>query len=162
MWVVAGATDMRRSFDGLSAQIQTQLAGDPFSRQVFVFKDRQGDQINYSSGTELASFCMPRGWKEPTFDPHTAAGWPDMVIATSRGSHSNIPRRIHERTVIRFGATKVGRIRRLEFASPGMRFCGPRDIDNTGTHGPEHPIATDKECHSEQLGQASIRRLTRR
>ena len=45
IWVVAGATDMRRSFDGLAAQVQTQLVEDPFSGQVFVFRGRKGDRI---------------------------------------------------------------------------------------------------------------------
>jgi transposase len=45
IWVVAGATDMRRSFDGLAAQVQTQLSEDPFSGQVFVFRGRRGDRI---------------------------------------------------------------------------------------------------------------------
>jgi transposase len=30
IWLVAGATDMRRGFDGLAALVQTQLAEDPF------------------------------------------------------------------------------------------------------------------------------------
>ena len=45
IWVVAGATDMRRSFDGLAALVQTQLSEDPFSGQVFVFRGRKGDLI---------------------------------------------------------------------------------------------------------------------
>lgn len=30
IWLVAGVTDMRRGFDGLSAQVQTTLAMNPF------------------------------------------------------------------------------------------------------------------------------------
>ena len=41
IWLVAGATDMRRGFDGLSALVQTQLAEDPFSGQLFVFRGRR-------------------------------------------------------------------------------------------------------------------------
>ena len=37
VWLAAGATDMRKGFDGLSALVQTQLAEDPFSGQLFVF-----------------------------------------------------------------------------------------------------------------------------
>ncbi|HFX0767725.1 TPA: IS66 family insertion sequence element accessory protein TnpB, partial [Pseudomonas aeruginosa] len=29
IWIVAGATDMRRGFDGLAALVQTQLEADP-------------------------------------------------------------------------------------------------------------------------------------
>lgn len=45
IWLVAGATDMRRGFDGLAALVQTQLAEDPLSGQLFVFRGRRGDRI---------------------------------------------------------------------------------------------------------------------
>lgn len=45
IWLVAGATDMRRGFDGLSAQVQTTLAADPFSGHLFVFRGRRGDRV---------------------------------------------------------------------------------------------------------------------
>jgi transposase len=45
IWVVAGATDMRRSFDGLAALVQTQLSEDPFCGHVFMFRGRKGDRI---------------------------------------------------------------------------------------------------------------------
>jgi len=39
-WLAAGATDMRNGFDGLAALVQRQLAEDPFSGQLFVFRRR--------------------------------------------------------------------------------------------------------------------------
>jgi len=45
IWIAAGVTDMRRGFDGLSAQVQTVLAQQPFSGHVFVFRGRRGDII---------------------------------------------------------------------------------------------------------------------
>jgi transposase len=45
VWLVAGVTDMRRGFDGLSALVQTALKEDPFSGQIFVFRGRRGDRI---------------------------------------------------------------------------------------------------------------------
>ena len=38
--LAAGVTDMRRGFDGLSAQVQTVLEQQPFSGHVFVFRGR--------------------------------------------------------------------------------------------------------------------------
>ena len=35
IWLAAGVTDMRRGFDGLSAQVQTVLEQQPFSGHVF-------------------------------------------------------------------------------------------------------------------------------
>jgi len=45
IWIVAGITDLRRGFIGLSAMVQTALKENPFSGQVFVFRGRRGDLI---------------------------------------------------------------------------------------------------------------------
>jgi len=45
IWIVAGITDMRRGFTGLSGMVQTALEQSPFSGQVFVFRGRRGDLI---------------------------------------------------------------------------------------------------------------------
>jgi transposase len=45
IWIAAGVTDMRRGFDGLSAQVQTVLNEQPFSGHVFVFRGRRGDIV---------------------------------------------------------------------------------------------------------------------
>ena len=39
VWLAAGATDMRKGFDGLARWCRPQLAEDPFSGQLFVFRD---------------------------------------------------------------------------------------------------------------------------
>ena len=45
VWLAAGATDMRRGFDGLSRQVQQVLGQDPFSGHLFVFRGRRGDLV---------------------------------------------------------------------------------------------------------------------
>ena len=45
VWIAAGVTDLRRGFDGLSAQVQNVLHEQPFSGHVFVFRGRRGDLI---------------------------------------------------------------------------------------------------------------------
>jgi transposase len=45
IWLVAGVTDMRKGYDGLSALVQTALNQSPFSGQIFVFRGRRGDRI---------------------------------------------------------------------------------------------------------------------
>jgi transposase len=45
IWIVAGVTDLRRGFVGLSAMVQTALEQNPFSGHVFVFRGRRGDLI---------------------------------------------------------------------------------------------------------------------
>jgi len=44
IWMVAGVTDMRRGFTGLSAIVQTTLQ-NPFSGHVFIFRGRRGDLV---------------------------------------------------------------------------------------------------------------------
>jgi transposase len=45
IWIVAGVTDMRRGFVGLSGMVQTALEENPFSGQVYIFRGRRGDLI---------------------------------------------------------------------------------------------------------------------
>jgi transposase len=45
IWMVAGVTDMRRGFVGLSGMVQTALQENPFSGQVYIFRGRRGDLI---------------------------------------------------------------------------------------------------------------------
>ncbi len=45
IWIVAGLTDLRRGFTGLSGMVQTKLEQDPFSGHVFVFRGRRGHLI---------------------------------------------------------------------------------------------------------------------
>ena len=45
VWLAAGATDMRRGFDGLARQVQEVLRLDPFSGHLFVFRGKRGDLL---------------------------------------------------------------------------------------------------------------------
>src|ERR1700758_2601370 len=59
IWIVAGVTDLRRGFTGLSGMVQTALAENPFSGHVFVFRGRRGDLIKvlWWSGDGLCLFA---------------------------------------------------------------------------------------------------------
>lgn len=59
VWLAAGATDMRKGFDGLAAMVQTQLVEDPFSGQLFVFRGRAGDRVKilWWSGDGMCLFA---------------------------------------------------------------------------------------------------------
>ncbi len=65
VWIVAGATDLRRGFTGLSAQVQTTLEKDPLSGHIFVFRGRRGDLIKVlwwdSDGSCLLAKKLERG-----------------------------------------------------------------------------------------------------
>lgn len=45
VWIVAGHTDVRKGFNGLSAMGQTALEANPFCGHVFVFRGRRGDML---------------------------------------------------------------------------------------------------------------------
>ena len=45
IWLCVQAVDGRKSFDGLSAVVTQHLAGDPFSGDLFVFKNKRGDRL---------------------------------------------------------------------------------------------------------------------
>ena len=73
IWIAAGVTDMRRGFQGLSAQGQTVLEQEPFSGHVFVFRGRRGDTIKilWFDGDGLCLFAkrLERGrfiWPQAT------------------------------------------------------------------------------------------------
>ena len=73
VWLAAGATDMRKGFDGLAALVQLQLAEDPFSGQLFVFRGRAGDRVKilWWDGDGLCLFAkrLERGrfvWPQAT------------------------------------------------------------------------------------------------
>ena len=73
IWIVAGVTDMRRGFVGLSGMVQTTLQENPFSGQVYVFRGRRGDLIKvlWFDGDGLCLFAkrLERGrfiWPQAT------------------------------------------------------------------------------------------------
>lgn len=45
IWLVAGVTDMRKSFNGLGEQVQHVLDETPFSGHLFIFSGRRGGMI---------------------------------------------------------------------------------------------------------------------
>ena len=73
VWLAAGVTDMRKGFDGLAALVQTHLAEDPFSGQLFVFRGKAGDRVKilWWGGDGLCLFAkrLERGrfvWPQAT------------------------------------------------------------------------------------------------
>jgi transposase len=73
VWLAAGATDMRKGFDGLAALVQLELSEDPFSGQLFVFRGRRGDRVKIlwwsGDGLNLYAKRLERGrfvWPQAT------------------------------------------------------------------------------------------------
>jgi transposase len=73
IWLAAGATDMRRGMDGLSALVQSALLENPFSGHVFIFRGKRGDLIKLlwwsGDGMNLYAKRLERGrfiWPQAT------------------------------------------------------------------------------------------------
>jgi transposase len=45
VWMACRPTDMRKSFNGLAAQVTEVLRADPFSGHLFVFRGKRGDHV---------------------------------------------------------------------------------------------------------------------
>ena len=45
IYVATGATDLRRSIDGLSALVRERFDLDPLSGHLFLFRNRRGDRL---------------------------------------------------------------------------------------------------------------------
>lgn len=59
IWLCTQATDMRRSFDGLSAQVKQELGDDPTSGALFVFINRRRTQMKCLY-FEAGGYCLWR------------------------------------------------------------------------------------------------------
>ena len=63
IWLVAGVTDLRRGFTGLSGFVQTTLEQNPLSGHVFLFRGRRGDLVEmlWHDGNGLCLFQKKLG-----------------------------------------------------------------------------------------------------
>jgi transposase len=105
VWLAAGVTDMRRGFDGLAALVQTQLAAQPFSGHVFVFRGRRGDLLKllWWDGQGLCLFAkrLERGrfvW--PSASTGAVALTPAQLAMLLEGIDWRLPRRTWEPQVV--------------------------------------------------------------
>ena len=100
VWLACGLTDLRNGFDGLAALVQTKLAEDPFSGQLFVFRGRRGDRVKvlWWDGDGLCLFAkrLERGrfvWPQATSGTvHLTAAQLSMLL---EGIDWRRPRRTH-------------------------------------------------------------------
>ena len=72
IWLATQATDLRKSFDTLAELVRQQLAADPLSGQLFVFRNKRADRVKLLywdedgyviiyKRLEIGTFRFPKG-----------------------------------------------------------------------------------------------------
>ena len=69
VFVARGATDMRRSFDRLAAEVETVLGQDPFAGHVFCFFNRRRDRVKLLVWERGGFWLLYKRLEEGTFAP---------------------------------------------------------------------------------------------
>lgn len=76
VYLACGATDMRKSIDGLAAIVQEQFALNPFSTALFVFCNRGRDKLKILQWDHAGFWLYYRRLERGTFQWPTAGSSP--------------------------------------------------------------------------------------
>ena len=68
VFVCVTPTDMRKSFDGLSAVVRDHLKQDPLAGDLFVFRNRRGDRLKLLYWDEDGLAVWAKRLEEGTFE----------------------------------------------------------------------------------------------
>jgi transposase len=68
VFVCATPTDMRKSFDGLSAVVREHLDQDPLAGDLFVFRNKRGDRLKLLYWDEDGLAVWAKHLEEGTFE----------------------------------------------------------------------------------------------
>lgn len=71
VFLVAGPTDMRKSFDTLAAVVRAVIAEDPLSGCLFVFCNRRRDRLKVLLWEDSGFWLLSKRREQGTF------GWPE-------------------------------------------------------------------------------------
>ena len=67
IYLATGATDLRRSIDGLSALVREQLALEPLSGHLFLFRNRRGDRLKILAWDRSGFWVLYKRLERGTF-----------------------------------------------------------------------------------------------
>lgn len=74
IYLATGATDMRRSIDGLSALVRDRFALDPLSGHLFLFRNRRGDRLKVLAWDRSGFWVLYKRLEQGTFAWPTESG----------------------------------------------------------------------------------------
>lgn len=83
IYLAAGATDLRRSVDGLSRVVRESFGLDPLSGHLFVFRNRRGDRLKILVWDRSGFWVLYKRLEQGTFAWPAHAPGPPLLI-TSR------------------------------------------------------------------------------
>ena len=67
IYLATGATDLRRSIDGLSALVRDRFTLDPLSGHLFLFRNRRGDRLKILGWDRSGFWILYKRLEEGTF-----------------------------------------------------------------------------------------------
>jgi transposase len=67
IYVATGATDLRRSIDGLSALVRDRFTLDPLSGHLFLFRNRRGDRLKILAWDRSGFWVLYKRLEQGTF-----------------------------------------------------------------------------------------------
>ena len=82
LFLVAGATDMRKSFNGLAGIVRDKLQADPMSRHLFFFCNRDRNRLKVLVADESGMWVLSKRLDRGTFS------WPAADADTVEVAHS--------------------------------------------------------------------------
>jgi transposase len=67
IYLASGATDLRRSIDGLSAVVRERFGLDPLSGHLFLFRNRRGDRLKILVWDQSGFWILYKRLEQGTF-----------------------------------------------------------------------------------------------
>jgi transposase len=67
IYVATGATDLRRSIDGLAALVRERFDLDPLSGHLFLFRNRRGDRVKILAWDQSGFWVLYKRLERGTF-----------------------------------------------------------------------------------------------
>jgi transposase len=74
IYVAVGASDLRRSIDGLSGLVRERFGSDPFSGHLFLFRNRRGDRLKILMWDRSGFWVLYKRLERGTF------AWPQADV----------------------------------------------------------------------------------
>lgn len=71
IYLATGATDLRRSIDGLAAVVRDRFTLDPLSGHLFLFRNRRGDRLKILAWDRSGFWVLYKRLEQGTF------AWPN-------------------------------------------------------------------------------------